>query len=158
MIEQVWTMKSAQKLAQFESAVSRLQVPMLNFLYADRDGHILYLFGGRTPRRSSGDWSGVVSGDSSATLWTETHPYEELPKVIDPPSGWLQNTNDPPWYCTFPQKLNPDDYPSYMAPQGMHLRAQRSSKLLMEDEKITFDEFLEYKMSTRVEMARSPNV
>ncbi|MGD9347610.1 MAG: acylase, partial [Candidatus Aminicenantes bacterium] len=156
MIEQVWAMKRAQNLKQFESAVSRLQVPMLNFLYADRDGHIFYLFGGRTPRRAGGDWSdwsGVVSGDTSANLWSETHPYEDLPKVVDPPSGWLQNTNDPPWYCTFPRVLNPSDYPSYLAPKGMHLRAQKSSKLLLEDEKITFAEFLEYTMSTRVEMA-----
>jgi acyl-homoserine-lactone acylase len=156
MIEQVWAMKRSQNLTEFESALSRLQIPMLNFLYADQNGHILYVFGGQTPRRSGGDWSHwsrIVPGHSSANLWIETHSYEELPRVIDPPSGWLQNTNDPPWYCTFPPQLNPDDYPAYMAPQGMHLRAQRSSKLLMSDEQITFDELLEYKMSTRVEMA-----
>ncbi|MBN1223497.1 MAG: acylase [Candidatus Aminicenantes bacterium] len=156
MIEQLWQIKKAKNLSQFEKAVSRLQVPLLNFLYADREGHIMYLFGGRTPKRSAGDWeywSGIVPGDSSAGLWTETLPYQELPKVIDPPSGWLQNANDPPWYCTFPQMLDPNGYPRYLAPQGMHLRAQSSAKILMADEQITFEEFTDYKMSTRVEMA-----
>ncbi|MFC2166323.1 penicillin acylase family protein, partial [Acidobacteriota bacterium] len=156
IIEQLWQIKQAKNLEQFEKAVSRLQVPLLNFLYADREGHIMYLFGGRTPRRSGGDWeywSGVVPGDSSTRLWTETLTYQELPKVIDPPSGWLQNTNDPPWYCTFPQLLDPNDYPRYLAPQGMHFRAQSSAKMLMNDESITFEEFVRYKMSTRAEMA-----
>ena len=156
MIEQLWQIKRSKNLEEFEKAVSRLQVPLLNFLYADREGHIMYLFGGRTPRRPDGDWDywkGVVPGDSSARLWRETLSYQELPKVIDPPSGWLQNTNDPPWYCTFPQILDPKDYPPYLAPQGMHFRAQTSAKLLMNDESITFEEFMRYKMSTRVEIA-----
>jgi acyl-homoserine-lactone acylase len=35
----------------------------------------------------------------------------------------------------------------------MHFRAQSSAKLLMSDDSITFEEFIQYKMSTRVEMA-----
>jgi len=31
----------------------------------------------------------------------ETHPYDQLPRVVNPPSGWLQNANDPPWTTTF---------------------------------------------------------
>jgi acyl-homoserine-lactone acylase len=110
MIEQLWQIKKAKNLQEFETAISRLQVPLLNFLYADREGHIMYLFGGRTPKRSEGDWehwSGVVPGDSSDWLWMETLTYQELPKVIDPPSGWLQNANDPPWYCTLVLHLSP---------------------------------------------------
>jgi len=156
MIEQIWDIKRARNLEEFENAVRRLQVPLLNFLYADKDGHIMYLFGGRTPKRSGGtfsQWSRIVPGTHSANLWTETLSYDELPKVIDPPTGWLQNTNDPPWACTYPAQLDPADFPSYLAPRRLHLRAQRSIKTLMQDEKITYDEFINYKMSTRMEMA-----
>ena len=53
--------------------------------------------------RSQGDfayWSGLVPGDTSATLWTKIHPYEDLPRTLDPPAGWVQNTNNPPWTNT----------------------------------------------------------
>ena len=43
-------MGRATSLAEFETALSELQNPMFNVLYADRDGHILYLFNGLVPR------------------------------------------------------------------------------------------------------------
>ena len=142
-------------LEEFEAVLARLELPMFTVMYADRQGNILHLFGGRTPRRPEGDynWGGIVPGDTSATLWTEVHPYDELPRVLNPGSGWLQNANDPPWTTTFPRELNPDDYPKYMAPRFMHFRAQRSARMLMEDESIDFDEAVAYKLSTRMELA-----
>ncbi|MCJ7465095.1 MAG: penicillin acylase family protein, partial [Maribacter sp.] len=49
--------------------------------------------------------------------------------------------------------LDPNDYPGYMAPQNMAFRPQRAAKMLMEDESITFDELVDYKLSTRLEFA-----
>ncbi len=93
-------MARSHNLDEFEKALRHLQIPMFNVIYAGRDGHILYLFNGLVPARTQGDsrfWSGVVPGDTSKTLWNGTLPYDALPKVIDPRSGWVQNTNDPPW-------------------------------------------------------------
>lgn len=156
VFDQYWDMLRARNLQQFEDAVSQLQMPMFTTMYADRDGHIMHLFGGRTPVRPDGDWrvwSGYVPGDSSSTLWTEFHPYEDLPRVIDPESGWLQNANDPPWTTTFPRAIDPADYPPYMAPRRMPFRPQRSARMLAEDEEISFEETIEYKLSTRMELA-----
>jgi len=155
MLEQWWEMARAQNLAAFEAALKRLQLPMFTVMYADRQGHILHLFGGRTPVRPAGNWNweGIVPGDTSATLWTRTHAYDELPRVLDPPSGWLQNANDPPWTTTFPPALDPNKFPPYLAPRFMHFRAQHSARLLAEDDKITFDEFVTYKHSSRMEVA-----
>lgn len=155
MLAQWWDMVQARNLEQFEAVLRNLQIPMFTVLYADRDGHILHLFGGLTPVRPAGDWdwSGIVPGDTSETLWTETHGYDELPKVIDPSSGWLQNANDPPWTTTFPVELDANQFPRYMAPRRMRLRAQRSARMLMEDESITFEELIQYKHSTRMELA-----
>jgi acyl-homoserine-lactone acylase len=153
--EQYWKMLSARNLEEFQTAQRALQNPFFTVMYADRDGHIMHLFGGRTPIRPAGpyNWSGIVPGTSDATLWTATHPYDELPKVIDPPSGWLQNANDAPWTTTFPVAIDPARYPPYMAPKGMSLRAQQSARLLDEDASITFDEFAAYKHSTRMMLA-----
>ncbi len=162
IFEQYWEMMQATSLEEFEKALKRLQMPMQNFIYADREGHIMYLFNGRVPKRATGDWNywqGVVPGDTKETLWTETHPYSDLPRIVDPPSGWVQNANDPPWYATFPMLLDPDDFPSYIAPiapwmMGLRpFRPQRSVRMLTEDEKITFEELIEYKHSTRMELA-----
>jgi acyl-homoserine-lactone acylase len=95
----------------------------------------------------------VVDGSESSTLWTEYHAYAELPRVLDPEVGWLQNANDPPWTSTVPQTLAPTDFPAYMAPTGMGPRPQRSANMLRADTSLTFDEVVRYKHSTTVEMA-----
>ncbi|MEE8349571.1 MAG: acylase [Acidobacteriota bacterium] len=155
MLAQYWDMGRATSLDEFEAALRGLEIPMFTVMYADQQGHIMHFFGGITPVRPPGvgDWSGIVPGDRSSTLWTKTHTYDELPKVIDPPSGWLQNANDPPWTTTFPVVLDPENFPSYMAPQRMRLRAQHSALMLMSDDSIDFEEMVEYKHSTHVELA-----
>jgi acyl-homoserine-lactone acylase len=156
-IQEWWDMARATNLNEFEAALQRLQIPMFTVMYADRDGHILHVFNGEVPVRSGGqfdDWLDRVPGNTSATLWTETHPYSDLPRVLDPPSGWLQNANDPPWTTTLPQVLNPEDYPSYIAPHGpMWFRAQEAARMLMNDDQISFEELVQYKHSTRVSLA-----
>lgn len=157
MMEQIWNMAKASKLSEFEAALERLQLPMFNILYSDRDGHILYLFNAQLPVHSKKEdwmyWQGIIPGNTSATLWTKTHPYRDLPRVVDPSSGWLHNANDPPWTTTFPQALNPKDYPPYMTPHFMDFRAQRSAKMLMEDKQLSFEKMIADKFSSRMELA-----
>jgi len=156
-LQQWWDMARSKNFSEFETALKRLEIPMFTVMYADRQGHIMHLFNGQVPIRKKGDfkyWSGTIPGNTSETLWSKNHPYPDLPRVVDPPSGWLQNTNDPPWTTTFPSPITPDKYPAYMAPRGpMDLRSQRSAKMLLEDEKISFDELMQYKHSTQVELA-----
>jgi acyl-homoserine-lactone acylase len=156
MLQQWWDMSRAGSLMEFESALRRLQVPMFNVLYADRDGHVMYLYNGRVPRRSGGtymEWLGLVPGDSSANLWTDVLRYEELPRIVDPGTGWVQNANDPPWTATLPSPLEAGRFPGFLAPRFMHFRAQRSAQMLEADSSITFDELVAYKHSTRMLLA-----
>lgn len=157
ILEQWWDMAKAKNLNAFQKVLQRLQLPMFTVMYADREGHIMHLFNGLVPVRQTGDfayWQNLIPGDTSQTLWTKFHPYQDLPKVIDPASGWLQNANDAPWTTTFPSPLKPDNYPPYIAPRGsMSFRAQRSAKMLAEDESISFAEMIAYKHSTQVELA-----
>ncbi len=156
-LQEWWDMARAKNLSEFEAILQRLQIPMFTVIYADRDGHILSFFGGQVPIRSQGGWdywAVIVPGDTSYTLWTTIHPYFDLPKVIDPPSGWVQNSNSPPWVTTLPQMLNPDTYPPYMAPPPyMNLREQNGVQMLMEDNRISFNKMMEDTFSTRVELA-----
>lgn len=154
-LRQWWDMGEARDLAGFERALREQQLPTFSVLYADRAGHVLHLFGGLVPVREGAarDGSRPLPGDDPQCLWTRYHGYEELPRVLDPASGWLQNANDPPWTTTVPATLDRADYPSYLAPRFMHLRAQRSALLLAGDPRISLDELVRYKHDTRVELA-----
>ena len=131
-LAEYWEMGHARGWADMEKALRRVQVPMFNIVYADKDGHILYLDNGILPKHPKGGdfatWSKPVAGDTSATIWTDIHSYDDLPKVFDPKSGFVQNTNDPPWVTSWPQPLNPKDYPAYVSVVGpMSQRSQMSS-------------------------------
>jgi acyl-homoserine-lactone acylase len=113
----------------------------------------MYLYNGTLPKRATGDlkfWAGVIPGDTSATLWTDVHTYDELPKVIDPPSGWVQNTNDPPWSATYPRTLDPKKFPAYFPGTDFTFRTARSLQMLNDDAHMTFDGLAEHKYSTHV--------
>lgn len=156
MLEQYWRMGLAKNLKEFEEALRMMQIPIYTVLYADSDGHILYVFYGLIPDRRGmpvTDWSGLVPGDTSKTLWTKLHSYDDLPKVLDPPTGFLQNTNDGPVSTTWPYVLDPKKYPSYMVPRTLSLRTSRSLKLLLSEEKLTFERLIQLKHSTRAELA-----
>ncbi|MEM1180799.1 MAG: acylase [Acidobacteriota bacterium] len=155
LFAQYWAMSQATDLGDFEDAIRRLQMPLFTVMYADAAGHILHLFGGLVPRRPPGEWNwrGVVPGDTAETYWQETHGYNELPKAVDPPSGWLQNANDPPWTTSLPSPLRADRFPAYMAPTFMHLRAQQSALLVQGDEMLTYEQLLERKHSTEMRAA-----
>jgi len=157
VLQEWWDMARASNLSQFQQVLQRLQIPMFTVIYADRDGHVMSLFNGEVPKRPSGDadyWSSVVPGDTSSTLWTSILDYQSLPKVIDPPSDWVQNSNSPPWYTTFPQQLFPQQYPAYLAPVGdMSLREQSGVDMLTAQKTISFDQMITDKFSSRLEIA-----
>ena len=155
-IQEYWDLDNARGLTEFVSILKRLQVPTFNMIYADKDGHILYQYNGTVPVRTLGDfayWSGLVPGDRSDTLWTAIHPYEDLPRTLDPPAGWVQNTNNPPWLNTAPPPLAPASFPAYLAPVNMTLRTEQSAWLMMSRPAFSFDEVVQLKMSTRSLMA-----
>ncbi len=155
-VQQWWEMGKASNFEEFEAAIQKLQIPFFNIMYADREDNIFYMFNGHVPRRPEngwGFWSGLIPGDTSRYLWEDILTYEELPKVKNPASGFLQNANDPPWTSTFPRVLSPEDFPAYLAPVEMGFRPQRAVRMAAEDTSITYAELIDYKLSTRMELA-----
>jgi acyl-homoserine-lactone acylase len=166
--EQWWEMAQARTLAEFEDALRPVRIPMFTVMYADREGNIMHLFNAQVPIRDRGDWAfwngttpvddccpSLIPGDDSAYIWTGYHPYEDLPKVINPPTGWLQNANEAPWTTTYPWVFDPADYPPYIAPPPFTWpRPSQSLRLLYENDDVTFDELTALKQTTEVELAR----
>jgi acyl-homoserine-lactone acylase len=157
MLKQYWDMGVAKNFSEFEAAMKRVQVPMFNIVYADRAGHVMYQDNGIVPVRAQGDfayWNKPVPGDSSKTLWTKVHQYEDLPRALDPPSGFVQNANDTPWGSTYPSVLDPAKFAPYIsAVTPMSFRAQQSTHLLMSKPKLTFDELMQLKLATHALLA-----
>jgi acyl-homoserine-lactone acylase len=158
LFEQFWRMGLARNLAEWQNAMRMQQLPLFNTAYADRDGHIAYVYNATLPVHPTGDyrfWQGVVPGDRSDLIATAIQPYDAIPKVIDPPTGWVQNSNDMPWTSVYPMQLDPAKFAAgFAAPQGITQRAQRGIRILSSaPAKITFEDIKRWKLSTHLETA-----
>ncbi len=98
-----------------------------NTVYADSAGNIAYWHGNYIPRRDpSFDWNSPLDGSNPATDYQGLHTVNEMITVMNPGSGWIQNTNNTPFNAAGPGfSPDPDDYPVYMAnnpenPRGVH--------------------------------------
>ena len=159
LFEQFWRMGLAHNLDEWQAAMRMQQLPLFNTAYADRDGHIAYVYNATLPVHPTGDyafWQGVVPGDRSDLISSTIVSYDRIPKVIDPPTGWVQNSNDMPWTSVYPMMLDSTTFaPGFAAPQGITQRAQRGTRILsgFTGRKMTFADVKAGKLSTRVETA-----
>ncbi|HSJ23572.1 MAG TPA: penicillin acylase family protein [Longimicrobiales bacterium] len=140
-IQQWYEMGRARNLDEFRAALNRRAFPISNTMYADVEGNIYYLHGNAVPRRADGyDWSRPVDGSTSATEWQGWHELDELPEILNPRSGWIQNTNGTPFLATGEgDNLDPSRYPTYMAPEPDNGRARSSRRLLEAEPSWTLD-------------------
>lgn len=154
-LQQWYAMGRAQSLEEFRTALAAASLPISNTMYADRDGHILYVHGNAVPRRDPRlDRSQPVHASDPAAAWQGYHSLEELPQLLDPASGWLQNTNATPFRATA-EGANPeaDRYPAYMAPEPDNARARASRQILASRADWTFAAWSRAAFDTRVHEA-----
>ncbi len=118
---------SAKNWDEFRAAFSGFGAPGQNVVYADVDGHIGYQATGFVPIRASGDGSVPVPGDTDAHEWTGFIPYDQMPRVFDPPSGIIATANG---------RVTPDGYPYPMSIEwDSPYRTERIYKLLSQPKK-----------------------
>jgi acyl-homoserine-lactone acylase len=142
-IEEIYHMNKAKNFDEFYEALSMEAHPRYNVIYADREGNIMYLNNGLIPKRNEDyNWASVLPGDTSATLWTEFHPIQERPQVINPNCGYVFNTNNTPFNATCAsENLNPKDYPAYFGFEaGDNNRSTRLVQLLAEYDLVTLED------------------
>ncbi len=130
-------------------AAMRLQaLPSINYIYADEQGNIGYVYNGQFPIRAEGrDWTDVQPGDRSDLIWHGYLPFERVPQIWNPKSGYVFNSNNTPFQATGEQDaLRPADFSPTMGIQvDMTNRAYRAQETFGADPAITAEAFRAYK-------------
>lgn len=125
-LQQAFLRMKAQDRAAFSDALALQANATNNTVYADADGTIALTLPTFIPRRDDRfDFGRPVDGSDPATDWRGVHAPGDAPSVLDPASGWVQNTNNGPYSAAGASSPRPEDFPRYMDmfgenPRGIH--------------------------------------
>ncbi len=131
-VESVLRLDAATDFASFRAALKLWVAPSQNVVYADTDGHIGYQMPGFVPIRASGTGNGPVPGWDGSHDWTGYIPYDDLPRIYDPPDGVIATANNAVVDASYPYFLGDEWDPGY--------RAARITALIGTDRKLTTDD------------------
>ncbi|MDQ3629631.1 MAG: penicillin acylase family protein [Actinomycetota bacterium] len=131
----------ARSWDEFRQAARLMDAPSQNLVYADVEGRIGYQAPGRIPIRApghSGRWP--VPGWNPANEWRGFIPFDELPTVLDPPSGLIVTANNAVIGPDYPYLLTSDAAYGY--------RSQRILELLEDRDDLTAADMAELQNDT----------
>jgi acyl-homoserine-lactone acylase len=149
--EQRLKLSKATSWEEFNAAMSMNALPSINYVYADKDGTIAFIHNGQYPDRVEGwDWTKDMPGDRSDLIWSGYRPYDDVPILLNPQSGFIFNANNQPYDATDgPDNLQPEDFPISMGLQTNQTnRALRIMELTDGLIKIDRDALLAIKFDT----------
>jgi acyl-homoserine-lactone acylase len=152
-LEQSFLRTKASDFASYQQ-VARLQANSSNdTVFADSKGEIAMLLPQFMPRRDNQfDYTKPVDGSNPAADWKGLHSLESLPNIVNPPNGWVFNSNDGPYTNAGPDSPRRADFPNYMDTAGENPRGVHATRLLSDRKDFTleslesaaFDSYLPY--------------
>lgn len=83
----------ARSPEDFAKALSIWAAPSVNQVYADTEGRIAWFAAGKAPIRAGYDGLLPVPGHAGHG-WTGFVPFDDLPRLIDPPTGYVATANE----------------------------------------------------------------
>src|SRR5207253_9631825 len=125
-LTQSYTRTKAKDYKAFRQTMELHADSSNNTIFADADGNIAYFHGNFIPRRDPKfDWTKPVDGSDPATDWHGLLSVDETPKLLNPASGWLYNSNNSPWSAAGLSSPKKSDYPPYVdngveSARGLH--------------------------------------
>ena len=153
--QQFLRMMRAKSLEEWKSAMRMRARVNSNFTYADRAGHIFYVWNASIPSlpHPSGGDSIAVPAHGTSDVWTRYVPWDSLPQVLDPKGGYVQNSNDPPYLTNLHQPLDRSRYPANFPDAKLGLRTQMSLQLIDTDKKLSLQDVIALKHSYHMLLA-----
>ena len=141
-LEQSWLRTKADDLASYLEVARRKANSSNNTLFASDKGEIAYLHPQFMPVRDDRfDYTKPVPAGAD-TAWQGLHAIADLPNVIDPPNGWVMNTNNWPYSAAGAHSPRIEDYPRYMDTFGENPRGENVLRLLADAEGFTMEKLI----------------
>ena len=114
-----------------------------NTVYADADGTIAYFHGNFIPQRDPKfDFTHPVDGSNPATEWRGPHALEDTITLLNPSTGWIQNTNNWPFSAAGAASPKRENYPAYMWIKGENPRGTHAVEVLQNIHHVTLDSLI----------------
>ena len=139
--DQWFAMNKAQNKQEWLEAMKMRAITSFNAVYADKEDNIMLLHNTAGPIRNEAyDWSLPVDGTNSELIWDEITPFDEIPLLVNPKSGWIVSANQDPFRASaIADNLKRSDYsPTLGIETKMTNRAYRVIEIFDNDKK--FDE------------------
>jgi len=130
-LQQSWLRTKANDYAAYMKVAELKANSSNNTIYADDKGNIAYLHPQFIPQRDDRfDYTKPVDGSDPATDWKGLLPLDKAPHLLNPPTGWIFNTNDWPYSASGPDSPRQADYPRYMDSVGENPRGLHATRVL----------------------------
>jgi acyl-homoserine-lactone acylase len=114
-LTQSYTRTKARDYKSFKQTMELHTNSSNNTIFADADGNIAYFHGNFIPRRDPRfDWTKPVDGSDPSTDWHGVLAVDESPNLLNPPNGWLYNSNNWPWSAAGPDSPKRSAFPTYV--------------------------------------------
>jgi len=84
----------ATSWSEFKSAISKVNMPVWNWGYADNQGNIGYKMNGKIPIRNKGQGLEPQDGWSGDYDWNAYIPFDDLPELYNPQQGFIVSANN----------------------------------------------------------------
>ena len=130
-LQQSWLRTKASDLASYLKVAELKANSSNNTLFADDKGEVAYLHPQFIPLRDDRfDYTRPVDGSDPATDWKGLTPLDQQPRVVDPSTGWVYNSNNWPYTAAGEDSPKQADFPRYMDSAGENPRGVHAVRLL----------------------------
>ncbi len=152
---QWYRMNKATSFSEFKKALDIQGLSRQNITYADTRDTIFFLSNGLIPDRNRNyNWSKVLPGDTSATLWTKYLPIDSLAHFLNPECGFVFNTNNAGFEATCETENGklPHYHPHIGYENEYNNRSLRFYELMDEvyaNKPVTFEDFKKIKFDAQ---------
>lgn len=89
-----YSINKAKNWNEFKSAFQYYGLPGQNFIFADKDGNIGYMFGGKLPLRNSISPTFIYDGTTDKYDWKGIVPISEVPSFLNPSANYIATANN----------------------------------------------------------------